>query len=717
MSAFEWPWSARLQPIHQAEAAECGIACLAMIANHHGHRLDLATLRRRAGLSVKGSTLTDLMRVAADIGLSARPLRLELDELRELRLPAILHWQLNHFVVLERVGRGRATILDPALGRREISIKGVSKTFTGVALELEPDTDFAPIAAVSRPGISALWTRIRGLRGALGQVIALSLVLQLTNLALPFFMQLTIDEAIGRGDASLLVVLALGFGALYLFNAVLQALRGWVVLTLGESIVYQIAGNVVRHLIRLPSAYFERRHVGDIQARMGSIRPIQDLLTRGLVDVLVDGMLAATLLIAMLLIAPLLALIVLGATLLYLGVVTLMIPEWRRRSQEEIVARAGEETYLLETIRGIRTIKLGVREATREAGWRSRFADVISAGYRAQLAAIRMILAENLIFGVQFVVIVTLGAQAVLADHLTVGQLVAFVAYRTSFDTSATQLVAQFRQWRMTGLHLDRLADITGEARERIGPATSRRAYSQPPEIRVENLSFAYSTAEPPILHDVSFTIPAGGFAAIVGPSGAGKTTLARLLLGLLTPSAGRILIDGVPLGAGNLAEWRSRVGAVLQDDLLFAGTFADNIAGFDPATDQSSIEAAARFARIHDEILAMPMGYQSLVGDMGAALSGGQRQRMLLARAVHCQPDLLFLDEGTANLDAALETEIADSIARMDVTRIAIAHRPALVERATIVLEVGGGSVTLLRSTRDDRMAKASDRSATVGA
>ncbi|HEX7855736.1 MAG TPA: peptidase domain-containing ABC transporter [Sphingobium sp.] len=700
MSAFEWPWSDRLQPVHQAEAAECGIACLVMIANHHGHQLDLPTLRRRAGLSTKGSTLADLMRVAADIDLSPRALRLEMEELHELRLPAILHWSLNHFVVLEHVGRDRVTILDPALGRRELPIAKVAKAFTGVALELEPGADFAPIKAITRPRLTSLWSRMRGLRGALVQVIGLSIILQLTNLALPFFMQLTIDEAIGQGDASLLTLLALGFGAIYIFNAVLQALRSWVVLTLGESVVYQLAGNIVRHLIRLPCTYFERRHVGDIQTRMGSIRPIQDLLTRGLVDVLVDGVLALTLLIAMLLIAPMLALIVLGATLLYLCAVALMIPEWRRRCEEEIVARAHEETYLLETIRGVRTIKLSVSEAFREAGWRSRFAEVISAGYRAEIAAIRISFAENLIFSVQFLIIIYLGAQAVIANHFTIGQLMAFVAYRTSFDTSATHLVTQFRQWRMTSLHLDRLADITGEAREESGVVASRRTRTRPPEIRVENLSFAYSPAELPVLHDVSFTIPAGGFVAIVGPSGAGKTTLARLLLGLLTPSAGRILIDNVPLGPGNLAEWRLRVGAVLQDDLLFAGTFADNIASFDHSADQEDIEAAARFARIHDEILAMPMGYQSLVSDMGAALSGGQRQRMLLARAVQRSPDLLLLDEGTANLDMALETAIADSITRIPITRIAIAHRPSLIERADIVLDVRDGSVRLLEET-----------------
>ena len=694
MSVLEWPWSTRLRPVHQAEAAECGIACLVMIANHHGHCLDLPTLRRRAGLSIKGSTLADLMRVAADIQLSARPLRLEIEELRDLRLPAILHWKLNHFVVLEHVGRGGAVILDPALGRRTVSMAKLSKGFTGVALELEPEVDFRPIKAANRPKIWRLWTRMKGLRGALGHIIGLSVVLQLTNLALPFFMQLTIDESIGQGNASLLGLLALGFGALYVFNAILQALRSWVVLTLGESIAYQLAGNVMRHLIRLPAAYFERRHIGDIQARMGSIRPIEDLLTQGLVNVLVDGVLAVTLLLAMLLLSPLLALIVLGATLVYVGTVALMIPEWRRRSEEAIAARATEETYLLESIRGIRTVKLGVGEALREASWRSRLADVISAGYHTEMAAIRIVFAEHLIFSIQLVAIIYLGAQATIANDFTVGQLMAFVAYRNSFHTSATQLVAQFRQWRMTSLHLDRLADITGEQREQTGIAVPRgNARLSPAEIRVENLGFAYSATEAELFHDISFTIPAGSFVAIVGPSGAGKTTLAKLLLGLLTPTSGRILIDGVPLGPGNLAQWRSRIGAVLQDDLLFAGTFADNIASFDTGANPAAVEAAAHLACIHDDILAMPMGYQSLVSDMGAALSGGQRQRMLLARAIHREPDILLLDEGTANLDAALEERIANTVARMPITRVAIAHRPSLIDRADIVIEVGGGT------------------------
>jgi ATP-binding cassette subfamily B protein RaxB len=697
MTMLEWSWSPRIEPVLQSEAAECGIACLTMVGRHHGHRIDLATLRRRAGISVKGATLTDLIRVAADIGLSSRPLRLELDELAELRLPAVLHWELNHFVVIESLRNGKATILDPALGRRTLPVDRLSRFFTGVALELEPAADFAPLPPVKRPAISQLWTRMTGLPRALGQVLALSVVLQLTALALPFFMQLTIDQAVAQGDLTLLNLLALGFGALYILNALLQALRSWVVLTLGQSVAYQLAGNVVRHLIRLPAAFFERRHVGDIQSRVASVRPIQDLLTHGFVDAGVDAALAATLLAVMAILAPMLALVVLVFLGLYVGTVLALLPAWQRRINEQLIARAHEESHLLETIRGIRTIKLSTSEALREAGWRSRMVDDVSAGYRAEMIAIRMALAEQLLLSIQLLVVVWMGAAAVIGDRLTIGQLLAFLAYRTSFNLSTTQLVGQVRQWRLSRLHLDRLADITGEPPEEVGRLPARPNAGMAPEIRVENLSFTYSPGERPIFHDINFTVPAGSLVSIVGPSGAGKTTLLRILLGLLPPSGGRILIDGVPLTPHTLAAWRSRIGAVLQDDLLFAGTFADNIAAFDQRYDQAQVEEAARLAYIHDDIIQMPMGYQSLITDMGAALSGGQRQRMLLARALHRGPDLLVLDEGTANLDPKLEERVSDAIATMPITRIAIAHRPALIERSALVVEMAHGACRVL--------------------
>lgn len=686
----------------QSEAAECGLACLAMIANHHGHKTNLPGLRQRYPTSIKGATLADLMAIASDLGLSPRAVRLDLDELGRLQLPAILHWDMNHFVVVEEVGRGQATILDPATGRRVVKLKELDRFFTGVALELTPTSDFHPVEARTRTRLRDLWSRLTNYRGAIAQVAALSLLLQLTALLMPFFVQLTVDEAIGQGDTSLLLILFLGFGIVYLLNGAVRALRAWVVLTLGESLAYQLGSNVVRHLLRLPVGYFERRHIGDLLSRIGSIRPIERLLTQGLVNVLIDSALALTTVVVMAAIAPVLALLVVATTFFYLAVSLLLHPGLKRRTEEEIMARAQEETYLMETMRAIRAIKLHTHEAVRENGWRNRYADVISATYRAETYGIRLDLAEDLLFGLQFLLVVYLGAHAVLQQELTIGLLLAFLAYRGSFTASASALVDQLQRFRLVGVHLERLSDIVGEKKEELR-VTPRAGLLPAPAIRAEALSFAYGPSEAPIFDSIDFEVPAGAMVAIVGPSGAGKTTLIRILLGLLAPTGGRLLIDGVPLGPATLSAWRGRIGAVMQDDHLLTGTLADNIAFFDPRIDPQLVENAARAARIHDDIVRMPMAYQSLIGDMGAALSAGQRQRILLARALYRDPDILFLDEGTANLDEENERAIAAMIARLPVTRIVVAHRPALVARADLVYRLDGG-----------RMAKA-ERSASA--
>ena len=693
MSGIDWPWSERIKPMLQSEETECGLACVAMIAAYHGHRVNLPGLRQRFPVSMKGATLADLMGVASALELAPRALRLELDEMDKLQRPALLHWDLNHFVVLEDVGKNSITIVDPAAGRRVITNKEVDRHFTGVALELSPTADFVPVEAQTRTRLRDLWSRLTNYQSASVQVLGLSVLLQLTALLMPFFMQLTIDEGIAQGDVSLLLLLVVGFGVLYALNGVTAALRSWVVLTLGESLSYQLGGNVVRHLLRLPLAYFEKRHVGDLLSRIGSIQPIQQLLAQGLVNVLIDSVLALTTLIVMAIISPTLTMIVFATTLLYLVVGLLLFPGLRRRTEEEIMARAREETFLMETIRAMRSIKLHTNEAMRESGWRNRYADVISAGYRAEIYGIRLDFAESILFGFQFLVVVYLGALAVLEQSLTVGLLLALLAYRSSFTTSAIALVNQAQQWRLLGVHLDRLSDIVGQQREELHPAKRERLLP-PPTMRAEGLSFAYGPNENPIFEKLDFEIPKGKLIAIVGPSGAGKTTLMRIMLGLLPPTAGHMLVDGVPLGPATNSAWRARIGAVLQDDYLLTGTLSDNIAFFDPTLDQERIELSARAARIHDDIVKMPMAYQSLIGDMGAALSAGQRQRILLARALYRDPDALFLDEGTANLDEENEAAIADLIVSLPVTRIVIAHRPALIQRADFVYRLENGKL-----------------------
>lgn len=693
MSSIDWPWTTKLRPVLQSEAAECGLASLAMVARHHGHQVDLVGLRQRYPTSIKGMTLKQMMAVASDLELAPRAVRLEITELAQLQMPAILHWDLNHFVVIEAVEGKVAVVLDPATGRRRVALSKLARHFTGVALELTPTADFKPIVVQVRTRLTDLWSRLVNFRGPILQIFLLSMVIQLAALVVPFFIQLVIDEGIGQGDASLLTLLLVGFGVIYMLQALTRALRNWVSLCLGESLSFQLGGNVIRHLLRLPLGYFERRHVGDLLSRIGSIQPIQSLLTKGLVNAVIDALLMLTTLIVMSIISMTLTVIVVGFTLAYLAVSQLIYPALRQRTEEEIVARANEETYLMESMRAIRAIKLHGHEAMRENGWRNRYADVVSAAYKARIIGIGIDLSEDVLLSLSFLLTVYFGAMQVVDQSITVGLLLAFLAYRSSFSSSAIALIDQWQKWRLLGVHLERLSDIVGQAKEDIKIAPPRRLLAGP-AIRASALTFAYDSSEASILDKASFDIKAGSFVAIVGPSGSGKTTLMRILLGLLEPRSGSIEIDSVPLGPATMAAWRGRIGAVMQDDYLLSGTLADNISFFDPQPDQGKIEEAAKFARIDSDIRAMPMAYHSLVSDMGSALSSGQRQRILLARAMYRDPDVLFLDEGTANLDARTESEIADAIAALPVTRIVIAHRPALIRRADVVLRVSNGKI-----------------------
>jgi ATP-binding cassette subfamily B protein RaxB len=701
MNDFEWPWSRTIRPILQSEAAECGLACLAMVASHHGHKVNIGGLRRYFPISMKGMTLSQIIQIAGHLDLAPRALRLELDQIDQLKLPAILHWDLNHFVVLESIGRKGAVILDPAGGRKVMSLKKVDRHFTGVALELTPTADFEPIEARVTLRLSDMWGKLVNFRGAFIQVLVLSVLMQVTTLALPFFMQLTIDEAIGQSDVNLLFLLVAGFALLHLINLTIRALRSWVLLTLGQSITFQLGGNVFRHLLRLPVRFFESRHVGDLMSRLGAIKPIEEVLTQGLVDALVDALLAITTIIVMAMISVPLTLLVVFGTVLYLCIHLVLYPAMRRRTEEEIMANASEDTFVMETMRSVRAIKLHRSEAAREAGWRNRYAEVITANYRSGIYHILQDYLEGVIASGQFLLIVLVGASAIVANEMSIGLLLAFLSYQSSFMASATSMFDHLERWRLLGLHMERLSDIVAERPEDILPAAPRdpRApRSAPPAIAVQNLAYAYSKNDPPVFSGLSFEIPAGKMVAIVGASGCGKSTLMRNLLGLLPPDAGRILIDGVPLGPATMASWRDRLGAVMQDDQLLSGTILDNISFFEEHPDQERIEAAAIKARIHDTIVGMSMRYQTLIGDMGNSLSAGQRQRIMLARELYRDPEVLFLDEGTANLDSVNEAAIADMLASLPITRIVISHGDRLVERADIVLEFAEGQLRPLR-------------------
>jgi ATP-binding cassette subfamily B protein RaxB len=689
MSILNFTLRGHLPLIRQAEAAECGLACLAMISSFHGHRIDLNSLRRRHPASLNGVTLRALIQVASHLHLASRPLRYELDHLRQLRLPAILHWDMSHFVVLRAVTRKGILVHDPASGEKFYSVIEASKHLTGVALELAPMENFVARDERARLPLSIFWQHLSGSGHALLQLLVLSLILQLLTLAAPLYMQLTVDEVIARGDVDLLIVLGLGFGLLMLIKTATTTIRSLVLLVIQNVLHFQLGARLFRHLIRLPMTYFEKRHIGDLLSRFASLQPIRNLLAEGLIAAILDGLTAAVTLAMIFLYSTELALVAVCATLLY-GVVRLALYGvlWRR-TEATIQAQALENSTFIESVRAIQSLKLFNRESEREGQWLNRYADVVSANVRLGRAKIAFSTINDAIFGLENVVTIYLAARLALDNALTVGMVFAFMTYKQNFTDRAVQLFEKALDFRILGLHLERLADIALSPLERGHDQLIAYTRELRGRIELRNVFFRYAETEPFVLEDINLRIEAGEFVTIMGPSGGGKTTLIKLMLGLIEPTLGEVLIDGVPLFVMGARAYREQIGAIMQEDQLLSGSVADNICFFSPEFDQERMIACAGLAGIHDEIMAMPMTYNSLVGDMGSSLSGGQKQRVLLARALYRQPRILFLDEGTAHLDVDNERHIHQSLTRLHMTRISVAHRPDMSIAADRVLRV----------------------------
>ena len=688
--------------IRQVEAAECGLACLAMIAAYHGQQTDLATLRRRHPVSLKGMTLAALMELAERMQLTSRPLRLEPLSLPRLGLPAILHWDMTHFVVLKRLLRGGGIVVqDPARGECRFTAAEVSKHFTGIALELAPAADFQPAGPVVRQTLSSLIGSPRGLLSPLVQTLVLSLILQAYVLGGPFYMQLAVDEAVVKDDRALLGVLAAGFGVAMLFNASAGMLRSRILVYLQSKLAFEIGIGLFSHLLRLPLAYFERRHVGDLVSRFGSIEPIRNLLAEGLISALVDGAMAVLTAGMVFLYSARLGLVVLGALAVYALLRIAFYRLFRRRSLDLVHARARENSVFIETARAMQGIKIFNREGGRGALWSGRYADVTAANGRVEWLKAVFKGINEIVFGAENVAVVYLGALEVLGGRMTLGMLFAFIAYKQQFIDKAVRLVEKGIEFRMLDLHLDRLADITQAEPE---PATLRNVRRPPPSghVEISNLAFRYGPAERPVFERVGFSVAPGDYVAITGPSGGGKTTLLKVMLGLLDPTNGEIRIDGIPLLVFGARAFREHAGVVMQDDQLLSGSIADNICFFDQSFDHPHMLRCAELAAMHDEIASMPMAYDTLIGDMGSTLSGGQRQRILLARALYRRPRILFMDEGTSQLDTATEAKVNRAISGLGLTRIIIAHRPETIASAGRRLVMAGGTVAELPQYTD---------------
>lgn len=680
----------KLPVILQTEMTECGLACLAMIARYHGHDIDLNVLRKKHLISMTGASLKSVIAIADGLQLSSRPLRVDMDHLAKLQLPAMLHWDLNHYVVLKSIKGEVAEIHDPGVGLRRMKLSQLSDHFTGIAVEFTPQADFKAVQARIKPRISLLWSRLVGLKRAITQTVVLSVILQAIVLLSPFYLQLVVDAVLPSGDHALLIALAIGFGGLVVLRAVAEAVRGWAILVYGNQMSLQMVGNVFRHLIRLPTQYFERRHVGDIISRMGSTVPIQEALTKSVPAVLIDGVMAALMLLVMFAYSPVLGGIVLVSVLGLILATWLIYPHLRRTQEESIYAKALENSHTIESIRAITTVKLFGREAEREAAWRNLYTDFINAnvGYGKWVVARKFF--ETLFTGLQVVLVVWAAVDLMLGEvsGFTLGMLVAFLAYRQYFTDAVVQLLEKGIEFNLLSLHLDRLSDIIFEETD-ADQSGDLSLDTLEGRITLEDVSFRYSETDLWIMTDFNLDIAAGEMVTLTGPSGGGKTTLMKLMLGLYDPVKGRLKIDGQDLKQINRSDWRARIGVVMQDDRLLSGTLADNISFFDPEIDMQRVYKAAIAAQIHETIAALPMNYQLQIGDMGSVLSGGQRQRVLLARALYQDPKVLFLDEGTANLDVETESAIVKIIRDLPITRVIVAHRPAFLDASDRIIQI----------------------------
>ncbi|WP_347176272.1 peptidase domain-containing ABC transporter [Undibacterium sp. TS12] len=702
--ALNMGWRNRVPLILQSEAAECGLACLAMLAGYHGYETNLLALRQRFSLSLRGANLKHLIDIAQKLNFSTRAIRIELEDLAYLPTPAILHWNMNHFVVLVSVNTSadgslkHIVIHDPGSGECTCNAAEVAQRFTGIALEIAPAAGFEARQEKQALSITHLLGHIRGLSGAVVQIVALALGLELLALAAPFYMQLVVDSALLSADRQLLTLLALGFGLLLVIQTTLSLMRSWMLLVLSTHMNLQWLANIFHHLIRLPLAFFEKRHLGDVMSRFNSVQAIQRTLTTSFIEAMLDGILALSTLTMMFIYSPGLSALVLAFAVLYAVLRFAFYSPLRRANEESLNMAAREQTMMMESLRAIQSIKLFAHENQRQQRWYNALASTTNRQVRFQKIGLGFSFGRQLLNGLENVLVIWLGAKLAMNNVFSVGMLFAFISYKTTFSTRIFALVDKWMELKMVGLQAERLADIVLTAPDTCHSENERLSLHQAsPEslaLSVRNLGFRYADGEPWIIKNCSFDIQSGESLALIGASGCGKTTLVKLMLGLLTPTEGEIYINGQPLSQFGMQAYRSHIAAVMQDDQLLSGSILDNLSFFDQKPDMERVSRCAQMAAISSDIENMPMAWQTLIGDMGSSLSGGQKQRLLLARALYRQPKLLFLDEATSHLDVTREAEVNQAVSQLAITRVIVAHRPETIKSADRVIEMAKGEI-----------------------
>ncbi|MFY4611795.1 colicin V export peptidase/ABC transporter CvaB [Escherichia coli] len=682
-------WQRRVPVIHQTETAECGLACLAMICGHFGKNIDLIYLRRKFNLSARGATLAGINGIAEQLGMATRALSLELDELRVLKTPCILHWDFSHFVVLVSVKRNRYVLHDPARGIRYISREEMSRYFTGVALEVWPGSEFQSETLQTRISLRSLINSIYGIKRTLAKIFCLSVVIEAINLLMPVGTQLVMDHAIPAGDRGLLTLISAALMFFILLKAATSTLRAWSSLVMSTLINVQWQSGLFDHLLRLPLAFFERRKLGDIQSRFDSLDTLRATFTTSVIGFIMDSIMVVGVCVMMLLYGGYLTWIVLCFTTIYIFIRLVTYGNYRQISEECLVREARAASYFMETLYGIATVKIQGMVGIRGAHWLNMKIDAINSGIKLTRMDLLFGGINTFVTACDQIVILWLGAGLVIDNQMTIGMFVAFSSFRGQFSERVASLTSFLLQLRIMSLHNERIADIALHEKEEKKPEIEIVADMGPISLETNGLSYRYDSQSAPIFSALSLSVAPGESVAITGASGAGKTTLMKVLCGLFEPDSGRILINGIDIRQIGINNYHRMIACVMQDDRLFSGSIRENICGFAEEMDEEWMVECARASHIHDVIMNMPMGYETLIGELGEGLSGGQKQRIFIARALYRKPGILFMDEATSALDSESEHFVNVAIKNMNITRVIIAHRETTLRTVDRVISI----------------------------
>ncbi|MBE9316653.1 peptidase domain-containing ABC transporter [Klebsiella pneumoniae] len=676
INQLDMRWRRRVPVIHQTETSECGLACLAMICGHFGKNIDLISLRRKFNLSARGANLAGINSIAEQLGMVTRALSLELDELGALKTPCILHWDFSHFVVLVSVKRNRYVLHDPARGRRNVGLEEMTRYFTGVALEVWPGSEFSEETTQNRIQLRSLINSIYGIKSTLAKIFCLSVVIEAINLVMPVGTQLVMDHAIPAGDRGLLTLISAGLMFFILLRAATGMLRAWSSLVMGTLINVQWQSGLFNHLLRLPLAYFERRKLGDIQSRFGSLDTLRATFTTSVVGAIMDSIMVVGVFVMMLLYGGYLTWIVLGFTTVYVLIRLVTYGYYRQISEETLVRGARASSYFMETLYGIATVKIQGMAERRGTHWLNLKIDAINSGIKLTKMELFFGGINTFVAACDQVAILWLGTSLVIDNQMTIGMFVAFGSFRGQFSDRVASLTNFLLQLRMMSLHNERIADIALHEKEEKKPELDIVADMTPVSLETTDLSYRYDSQSAPVFSGLYLSVTPGESVAITGTSGAGKTTLMKVLCGLFEPDSGKVLVNGTDIRQLGINNYHRMIACVMQDDRLFSGSIRENICGFSEEMDEAWMIECARASYIHDVIMKMPMGYETLIGELGEGLSGGQKQRIFIARALYRRPGILFMDEATSSLDTESERFVNVAIRNMNITRVIIAHR-----------------------------------------